>query len=142
MTTATKLDKGVFRHVEAELYRYHETKREIVRLRNDILYGKTPHDENVGGGRSNLPGDPTGKAATLLTTNRRLEQMERVVEAIETVYDEVSEDKKRLIELKYWTRPQILTWEGIAQKLHVSRNTAINWRNEIVLAIAKLVGWD
>jgi len=141
MATATKLDKGVFRHVEAELYRYHDTKREIMRMRNDILYGTSPPDENVGGGRSNIPGDPTGKAGTLLASHRRLEQMERIVEAIESVYDRLPDVKKRLIELRYWERPQILTWDGIAIELKTSRRQAIRWRDEIVFAIAELVGW-
>jgi len=136
-----KLHKSTFQHVEAELYRYHETKKEIVRIKNDILYGTSPPDENVGGGRSNIPGDPTGKAGTLLASHRRLEQMERIVDAIESVYDRLPDVKRRLIELRYWARPQMLTWDGIAIELKTSRRQAIRWRDEIVFAIAELVGW-
>ena len=141
MTTATKLDKGVFRHVEAELYRYHDTRREIVRIRNDILFGKTPPDENVGGGRSNLPGDPTGRAGTILASHRKLEQMERVVDAIETVYWLLPDEKKRLVEMRYWSPNQRYTWDGIAMTLHISKMTALRWRDEIVEAIAYEIGW-
>ena len=141
MGATVKLHKSTFQHVEAELYRYHETKKEIVRIKNDILYGTSPPDENVGGGRSNIPGDPTGKAGTLLASHRRLEQMERIVDAIESVYDRLPDVKRRLIELRYWARPQMLTWDGIAIELKTSRRQAIRWRDEIVFAIAELVGW-
>jgi len=141
MPAATKLDQGVFRHVEAELFRYHTTKREINRLRNDVLYGTKPPDENIGGGRSNIPGDPTGRAGTILATHRKLEQMERVVDAIETVYSLLPVEKKRLIEMRYWSPNQRHTWDGIAMTLHISKMTALRWRDEIVEAIAYEIGW-
>lgn len=141
MTTATKIKRGTFQHVEAELYAYHETKREITRIKNDILYGTSPLDENVGGGRSNIPSDPTGRAGTLLASYRLLQHMVKVIDAIEEVYNQLPEEKKKLIQLKYWTKYQELSWEGIAMQLHVSRNTAINWRNEIVKTIAENLGW-
>lgn len=135
-----KLRKPVFKLVEAELYQYRETKKEIERVRQQIMYG-SPQDENTGGGRGNLPTDPTGSVATALVINKRLQNMESVVHAIETVYEKSDEHHKRLIELKYWTNPQTLTWEGIAQKLYVGRMTAFRWRNEIIYSIAELMGW-
>jgi len=78
-----KLRRGTFQHVESELYAYHDTRKEIVRLKNEILHASAPPDENIGGGRGNLPGDPTGRTAVLMVTHRRIEQLERIVEAIE-----------------------------------------------------------
>ncbi|MEV2908589.1 hypothetical protein ABNF65_07985 [Paenibacillus larvae] len=71
MSNQTKLRRGTFQHVESELYSFHETRKEIIRLKNEILYGSGPVDENVGGGKSNLPGDPTGKTAVLLTSHKK-----------------------------------------------------------------------
>lgn len=140
MSQAIKLKNGTFKHIESELYAYHETKKEIIRLKNDILHASRQPDLS-GGGRSNWPGDPTGETATLLATHRRIEQLERIVEAIEAVYEALPREKQELVRLKYWTKPQTLTWDGIALKLHVSRRTAINWRDEIVFAIAERLGW-
>ena len=140
-TTTIKISRGAFQHVESELYAYHDTKKEIVRLKNEILHASPVRDENVGGGRGNLPGDPTGRTAVLMVTHRRIEQLERIVDAIEAVYERLPKEKQELVRLKYWTQPQTLTWEGIALKLHVSRRTAINWRDEIVYAIAERLGW-
>lgn len=135
-----KIKKGTFQHVESELYAYHDTKKEIMRIKNDILHASPEPDLN-GGGRSNLPSDPTGRTATLMVTHRKVEQMQLIIDAIDTVYEMLPDEKKRLIDIKYWTRPQLLTWDGIAKKLHVSRRTAINWRNEIIHAIANIIGW-
>lgn len=135
-----KIRKGTFQHVESELYAYHDTRKEIVRLKNEILYATATPDTN-GGGRSSLPSDPTGRTATLMVTHRVIEQMERIVEAIESVVERLPSEKQELIKLFYWTRPQTLTWEGIALKLHISRRQAINWRNDVIEAITHKIGW-
>lgn len=135
-----KLKRGTFKHVESELYAYPDTLAEIERLRAEILHS-SPLPDNAGGSRGNLPGDPTAQKGTRLATNRRLQHLETVARAIQEVYEALPEGKQKLVRTKYWTRPQTLTWEGIAQKLHVSRRTAINWRDEIVFAIAERLGW-
>lgn len=140
MSAALKLRKGIFKHVEVELSAYHETRKEMIRLRNEILYTR-PSDENVGGGRSSLPGDPTGRAVTAVLSNKRLQHLESIVDAIEGVYNRLPPEKQRLINVVYWTKPQMLSWDGIAQKLNVSRKTAFNWRDEVVYAIGDQLGW-
>lgn len=136
-----KLPKNIVRYVEHNLYYYHEYIREIQRLRNDILYGvKITTDENVGGGRSNLPSSPTEQRAIELVTHRRLEKLERVTHAIKTVYDALPDEKRKLVKLKYWTRPQRYTWDGIAEQLHITKRQAMRWRSEVIYAIAELLG--
>lgn len=136
-----KTKKSAFKHIESEIYAYHETRKEIIRLRNDILYSTGGDDENVGGGRSNLPGDPTYKRVAALMSHRRLQHLEKIADVIEVVYNKQPEHKKKLINLVYWTTPQTLTWDGIAQKLHISRRQAIVWRNDIVGVIGEALGW-
>ena len=136
-----KLRRGTFQHVESELYAYHDTKKEIVRLKNEILHASAPRDENIGGGRSNLPGDPTGRTATLLMTHRKIEQLERIVEAIEIVVERLPEKKREMVKLRYWDKPRTLTWDGVAMRIGIGRATAMRWRDEIVYAIAEKIGW-
>jgi RinA family phage transcriptional activator len=141
LTNKFKLKNGSFKHVESELYAYHDTKREIEMLRNDILYGTAPPDENVGGGRSSLPGRPTENKAIALVTNRQIVQLEAIIRAIDEVVGQLPSDKRKLVELKYWTRPQMLTWDGIAMNLCISRRTAERWRADIVNQIGVTIGW-
>jgi RinA family phage transcriptional activator len=141
MTTATKLKKATFKHIESELYSYHDTLKEINNLRKDIMFTKENDDENTGGGRSSFISSPTEQIATRLATHKRLGQLEEVTHAIQKVYTGLPEDYQKLMRLKYWTRPQTLTWEGIADKIPVSRRTAFNMRDEVVWAIGEVLGW-
>ena len=106
-----------------------------------FIFANADPDENIGGTRGNLPGKPTERIVTKLAANKRLNQLEEIVGAIERVYEQLPDDYKRLIELKYWTKPQLLTWDGIADKLHISKRQAMRWRDEIVYSIAKVLGW-
>lgn len=135
-----KLKKATFQHIESELYSYKETVKEIKRLRDEIMY-RTSDDENTGGGKSNLPSSPTERTATALVTNRKLQNLESIAYAIETVYNNVDDNYKKLIRLKYWTKPQTLTWEGISNAIPTSRRQAFRWRDEIVWAIGEILGW-
>lgn len=141
MTTAIKIKKATFKHIESELYAYKDTLKEIALLREQIIHGTTSQDENVGGSRSSIPSRPTERIVTRLATNKKLTRLEEIASAIEKVYTGVSENHQKLIKLKYWTKPQELTWEGIAQKIHTSRRQAFYMRDEIVFAIAEVLGW-
>jgi RinA family phage transcriptional activator len=141
MTVATKLKKATFKHIESELYSYHDTLREINNLRKDIMFTKENDDENIGGGRSSFISSPTENIATRLATHKRLNQLEEVTNAIQKVYTGLPEDYQKLVRLKYWTRPQTLTWEGIAGKLHVTSRQSMRWRDEIVYLVGEVLGW-
>ncbi|MFC8563079.1 transcriptional regulator [Peribacillus frigoritolerans] len=141
MATASKLKKPTFKHIESELYSYHDTLKEIQFLRTNIMFTKESDDENVGGGRSSFISSPTEQIGTRLATHKRLVKLEEISSAIEKVYTGLPETHRQLIKLKYWTRPQTKTWEGIAIELNVSRRQAFNWRKEAINIIAEVLGW-
>jgi RinA family phage transcriptional activator len=145
--TAVATKKDVFKRVEAILYSYPQMKKEIQTIREHIMFDKEEVDENVGGGRPSLPGKPTERIATRLATNKRLEQLEQIVKAIDDVYQSLPYEYKRLIQLRYWTSrkyrwEQKLTWERIADELHGSRRKAFLMREEIIEAIARRLEWE
>ncbi|MBU7320290.1 transcriptional regulator [Paenibacillus oleatilyticus] len=121
--TQPKIRKGTFHHIESELYAYNDTRKEIVKLKNELLQA---HGE---------------RTATLIIMHRTVEQMERITEAIENVVEQLPPEKQALIKMLFWTRPQLLTWDGIAMELNVGRTTAIRWRDEIIFKIAEKLGW-
>ena len=142
MTTTIKPTKLAFKKAEAEWYNYHNTLKEIANLREEIMNPfKEFKDENVGGGRSNLPGSPTERIATRLTTHKQLNYLVEIVEAIENVYNALPDDYKKLVRLKYWNKKKQLTWDGIALELNVSKRQAMRWRDEIKLAPVEVLGW-
>jgi RinA family phage transcriptional activator len=123
-----KLRQSTFKHIEDEIRDYHLTVKYIDEYRQAIKAGDT-----VGN-------DPTARAATALTSNAVLTEMERVTAAIEHVVSQLPDDKKNMMHLRYWMRPQILTWDGIAMKVKANRVTCIRWRKEIVHSIAERLG--
>jgi RinA family phage transcriptional activator len=130
--------KKTFQHIEQELYSYHSTKKEIEQLKNDIIHS-TP--KPFEGSRSNSVSSPVEAKVSRLLTSKRIEFLQDVVQAIDEVFSELPDDKKRLVEMKYWKRPQLLTWEGIAMECNISRVTAFRWRDEIITAIGDKLGW-
>jgi RinA family phage transcriptional activator len=137
----TKIRRDVFRHVEAELYAYPYRRKEIDRLREEILYPWKPEDEQNVKNMGNKIGDPTAKKAIALTSHAKLVYLEQVVSAIEEVYNRLPEPKREFVRLKYWTHPQRLTTVGICQELGISDRTYSRWRSQIVSDIAEILGW-
>lgn len=135
-----KLRWETFQKIKTELRFHHDNLREMESIRQDIIYAVGQTDENIGGSRSSLPADPTAQKGSTLEQHTRLKQLERYVMAIHRVYEFIDDDKKKLIHLRYWARPQILNWEGVALQLHISPRTARNWNTQIIRSIASELG--
>lgn len=125
-------------YIEAELRDYHDTIKAIEEDREELILS-SPVRDNVGGKSYDI-GDPTQAKAIKLLTNKRIRRMEQTVEAINRVLAELPEEKYRLVELKYWTRPQTLTDVGIARELCCDRRTIYKWIDGIVMAIGIELG--
>lgn len=138
MATVTKMKPSTFKHIEAEISSLPDLRKEIIKRREEIM-NPTMTEELVGG-RSNEPSDPTGKMATRLVMDKRLSELERIEKAITNVYDKLEDKPKQMVNLIYWTRHK-RTWEGIAMELEVGRTTLFRWRNEIVYAVGDNLGW-
>ena len=144
MTNQIKPKNITFKKVESEWYDYHETLKEIARLREMIM---TPFDEdpdmNTGGGSNSVMdiSKPTEKIATRLVTSKQLRYLTEIVGAIEKVYNVLPDDHKKVVQLRYWKKGNKLTWEGVANQIHVSDRTARRWRNEIIQATIEVLGW-
>lgn len=135
---ATKLRRSTFRQLESELYDYQQTLKRIKERRDELM--SDPAKEEGMPSSPSAPSSPTERYATRLTMDRQLQELERVADAIEHVYNICDKDRKQLIHLKYWTKPQTLSWEGIAQKLNIGRTTAFRWRDEIIQAMGEQLG--
>ena len=125
-------------YIEAELRDYNDTLRQIGEDKNElILSSHSPDDSGI---RGTDISNPTYNKAVQLMTNKRIRRMEDTCRAISNVLDGLQSEKYRLVELKYWTKPQILTDEGIARELSCDRRTLYRWVDGIILALAKEMG--
>ena len=139
-----QITKTTFKKVEAEWFHYNNTLHEIKTLEDAILH---PYDEEqcdptiVAGENSvRIPGNPTERTATRLTTHKRLSYLREITSAIETVYNELNEDYKNLVNARYWSQRK-KTWDIIADECSVTKRTAQRWRNEIILSTVEVLGW-
>jgi RinA family phage transcriptional activator len=143
MTVTIK--KITFKHAESEWYNYHNTLKEIANLREEIMnpFKENREDVNIVKGANSVkqPGDPTQRIATRLSTNRQLRYLEEIAKSIEDVYNALPNEYKKLVQLRYWRKGTKLTWDQIADELHVSKRQAIRWRDDIIQATIEVLGW-
>jgi RinA family phage transcriptional activator len=141
VTVAIK--RATFKHIEAELYAFPDTKKEIAKLREEIMYGSTDEDENVGAGKNSYrtPGRPTERIATRLMTDKRLRNLEEIVDAVESVYKNLDHNQRELLKMRYWSGRNNKSWERIALELEISERSVYNYRKAIITSVAGKVGW-
>ena len=104
----------VYKHIESELIDFKETIKKIDRLKKERIQTSMIQD--------------------------KLDHLLRITNAIELIYTRLPQDKKRLVELKYWTNSN-LTWDGLALSLNISKRQAERWNNEIIISIGERLGW-
>lgn len=139
-----KITKTTFKKTEAEWFNYHKTLKEIKLLEDTILnpFEEQPDDPGIVKGANSVtdPGDPTYYSAARLTRHKQLNYLREIASAIETVYNELPRDHKRLVQVRYWSNKN-LQWDGIAEECYVSKRQAMRWRDAIVLATVEVLGW-
>ena len=138
----TDIKAGTFRYIESEIYNLEATKKDIKKLRLEILNPTQQIDENIVYGplQKGEPTRTTEVMATRLMTNKMLRNQEEMVQAIEYTYSKLPEDYKKIIHLKYWSPDKKMKMEHIADECHMHRNTAGKIRKNFVKAVALEVG--
>ncbi len=136
----SRVEKSNFKVIEAELYCYHESKRYLEDLREEILEGSATQEVGMAV-QSGTTGDTTMNKAIKLTSSREILECERRIRAIEKVLKMLEKDDKklRLVQMKYFQRKY--TDIGIAMELDISERTFYNWRKEAIRLIAEQLGW-
>lgn len=134
------MKKEIKAYIEAELRNYHSSKKDLEEIKEDILHSG-PNNDSMGI-RGSGNGDSTGSKAIRLITNKRIKRLEQTIRAIDIVVGELDEEKYKLVQLRYWKRPRLLSDMGIAKELNIDRATLYRWINAIVLAIAVEMGLE
>lgn len=132
-----KLNKQVYRYIELELSRYQQTQKDLKEALDDILHEAPVFDNN--GGKSYSIGKPTEGKAIRMVSNVRIRRLEKTIEAIEKVYDQLDEGKRRLIHLRYWR--DTFTDPGVWKQLNIERRTYYYWKNNVIYRLAKELGY-
>ena len=124
-----RLSKNTFKYVEQEIRQYKNNLKELNRLKNEIIQ-ETPEKQN---GRSSDLGDSTAAKAVKLSMNRKISELEKNRNAVETIYQRLCQDKQSVME-EYWQSRY--TNAGLAYKLGVDERTIRRWKQHIVYLVA------
>ena len=132
------LKRQIRQYIECELRDYDQTKKEWENIQKNVICAGGCGDDS--GIRGTDKRSATESKALRLISNKRLAQLERTIAAFERVLSRLQEEKYKLVMLKYWSSPQMLTDDGIALKLNISKRTLYDWQSAIILAFAKELG--
>lgn len=134
------MDKFTKRFIEKQLEDYPKMDEYIMQRRLELKYPIGQTDENIGGSSSGNISNPTEQTVMTMHSDKRLNQLEKTKEAIETVLNSLDTNSYSLVELRYWTKPQTRTWIGVAREIGYSERQCYNVRDLIVENIGKELG--
>ncbi|UOQ47774.1 transcriptional regulator [Gracilibacillus caseinilyticus] len=102
-----QITKTTFKKVESEWFNYYKTLREIKLLEESILhpFDEDPADPTIlkGVNSVRIPGNPTERTATRLTTHKQLNYLREIKNAIEMVFNSLPLEYKHFVRCKYWS---------------------------------------
>lgn len=131
------IEQANFKAIEAELYGYFDTKKELELMEEEILEGSPFQEVAVQCGN----GDTTANKAIKLISSKEILEVRRRINAIERVMFilQQNEYKLRLLQMKYFERKY--SDIGIQQELNISRETFYRWRRDIIKLVGQYLGW-
>ncbi|EMG27523.1 transcriptional regulator [Listeria fleischmannii 1991] len=138
-----RLRPAQYKSIEDEIRFYHDTKKELEQLRINVVLGASfqeQRDENTGGSSSGYISNPTEQRAMLLQMDRQIERRQKVILALDSVLNKLSDEDKQLIHFRYWDRGKP-TWVWIASKLNMDESTARRRSRKIIIEISKRLGY-
>lgn len=115
--------------------------RKQLKFREWELLENKNDDTNIGGGKSNQTSDTTAKKAIILAEDTRYQHLKNVVQTIEQLYEELDQDQKTIVRMRYWDKTECYEWQHIADELYMSVQRVLRKRNAIIDETAKRLGW-
>ena len=98
--------------------------------------------ENVGAGKSNLPGNPIERETVKKLSDNRYVMLRNVVKGVDKLIFEADEDTKDLIRLRYWECPiGCYEWEDIANYFGISKTSVLRRRDAMISRLAEFIGY-
>ncbi|MFC0232739.1 hypothetical protein ACFFIF_01895 [Vagococcus entomophilus] len=117
---------------------YHNYNREIAIRKLELAEREI--DENVGGGKSNIVGNPVEskvikEQSDPYILNRRLWKR-----AVEDTLEEQNSEVSKLIQLKYFGEDSWMDWRSFGVKHHYSTRTIYRIRQRVLLEFGRKIG--
>lgn len=153
---SVRLKRATYRHIEAEIYAYHDTLKAIDELRDEIILAGRQEDLGVAVSGGGYVGSQVERRATRLADSILLREMERITGAIRETYAVAKEEGRKVVWVKYglaigWEPPteirqrvKRLNMANVGQMaggLGIDESTFHRYRTGFVYGIAEKLGW-
>lgn len=135
-----EIKTGTFKMLEELVSEYPQMGSYIKQTEEELLNPWQESDNNVGGGRSSLTSDTTGRKALTIATDKHLRLLKERKVALDKVIRESRKETLEIIKMWYWTKPRTKTWDGVAETCHLSRRMCITLRNDFIATLAVELG--
>ena len=135
------LDKTELAYFEKLFKDYHSYDKKILVRKAELTYREI--DENVGGGKSNIPAKRIENMVIKQLSDERLIFLQKVLEAIEKTLEAIqtiNPSFRTLIEEKYFKSGGLEPWEDVAKRVGWSKSQAYNIRYQTLEIFANILG--
>lgn len=135
------LDKTELAYFEKLFKDYHSYDKKILVRKAELTYREI--DENVGGGKSNIPAKAIENMVIKQLSDERLTFLQKVLEAIEKTLEAIqtiNPSFRVLIEEKYFKSGGLEPWEDVAKRVGWSKSQAYNIRYQTLEIFANILG--
>jgi RinA family phage transcriptional activator len=129
-----RLPKETYKYIESEIKEYKETLKRLAGLKKDIILEAPIRQE----GKSYAISDTTYAKAAKILTERRIQRLEDVADAITRVYEACDEQKRQMIALEFWENKHQAV---ISYILNVNIKTINRWKTAVIYAVAREMGY-
>lgn len=135
------LDKTELAYFEKLFKDYHSYEKKILVRKAELTYREI--DENVGGGKSNIPAKSIENMVIKQLSDERLIFLQKTLEAIEKTLEAIQTINptfRVLIEEKYFKSGGLEPWEDVAKRVGWSKSQAYNIRYQTLEIFANILG--
>jgi RinA family phage transcriptional activator len=132
-----RLPKHIKKYLEGELTNYPIHKKALTQARQNIYLQQSASGYGEPS-RSSHNASPVEHKVMYLLTERNIQRLENSVAAIEAVLNEMPEEYKMLIELKYFKLGQN---QYVADSLNICLRTLYHWRDRALALVAIRYGF-
>lgn len=128
-----------FKLAEKMLRDYASNKRKLEEMVKDIQLSTPVFDDN-GGGRANIPSNPTERTVFKILNDARISYLNTWINAIEKTFTQLDAEKQRFVRLAYWECNSDVSWKEQAVRCSLTYPTLNRWRKAIILKLCEEVG--
>jgi len=128
------LEQPLRGYIEWQIEYYPENKRQLALIKDSMVPSQISQYGYKAGSSFDSEKRPT-EEITIKRNPEYIVEMERIILAIESVYNRLNDQDKELIRLKYWDGK--LTPDGIALALNIDKSTMYYRLNNIIVEVAR-----